>query len=137
MHTSANGRRIQVVVGGQLTELGSIGELAAAFGRKSHTIRRWEASGLIPPAPLIIQPGEECTRRRWYPAPLIEAMRQLTFDEGLGRRRASGQFLRQQERLWSEWKSVITALEVEEPGVTDGAGQWFEANTLGQASPHR
>ena len=112
-----------MVVGGKLMELGSVGELAAAVGRKSHTIRRWEAAGLIPPAPLIIQSGAECTRRRWYPVPLIRALQQLALDEGFGTRRPSGQFLHQQEQIWSTWSAVIDLLntEMEGRGVVDGA----------------
>jgi len=108
-----------MVIGGRLTELGTIGELAAAVGRKSHTVRGWERRGLIPGPPVVTQPGAECTRRRWYPGPLIAAIAQVALDEGFGRRRPSGQFLRQQERLWDEWRSVITALNSEEPGVMD------------------
>lgn len=122
MDRSAKGRRVQMVIGGQVRTLGTVGEMAAAFRRKSHTIRRWEASGLIPPAPLIVQPGKECTRRRLYPAELISAVQQLAVDQGFGTRRRSGQFVHQQEQIWSTWKAVIDSLNSGcEPGVVGEA----------------
>jgi hypothetical protein len=126
-----------MVVGGTLTELGTIGELAAAVGRKTHTIRGWERMGLIPGPPLVTQPGAECTRRRWYPAPLIAAIQQVALDEGFGTRRPSGEFLRQQERLWEVWRSEIMALNSEEPGITDPQVGEEGQDTTGQAQPHQ
>jgi hypothetical protein len=118
MKRAPEGRRIEMVINGAPIALGTIGELASAVGRTSHTVRGWERRGLIPGPPLVTQPGAECTRRRWYPAPLIEAIQRVALDEGFGRRRPSGQFLRQQERLWDEWRSVITTLNSEEQGVS-------------------
>jgi hypothetical protein len=38
-----------MIVDGRLRTLGTIGELASAVGRTSHTVRKWERHGLIPP----------------------------------------------------------------------------------------
>ncbi len=116
---TAKGRRIEMVVNGQLRTLGTVGELASAVGRTSHTVREWERQGLIPTSPLVTQPGDACTRRRWYPLELIAALQQLAEDEGFGRRRPSGMFLRHQEQIWSKWRAVMASLTSEQPGITD------------------
>ena len=119
MDGTPKGRRVEMVVNGNVRTLGTIGELASALGRKSHTIRGWERQGLIPPPPLTVQPGDVCTRRRLYPTELIEAIQQVALHEGFGRRRPSGLFLRQQEQIWIAWRSVMLSLIAEYPGVAD------------------
>jgi hypothetical protein len=108
-------------VDGKLRILYTIGELADALHRTPHTVRQWTRAGLIPEAPLTIQPGDTCTRRRLYPAELIEAIRNVTVQEDFGRRRPSGLFLYQQQRLWDAWRAVIDALIDEGDGVTNQA----------------
>jgi hypothetical protein len=110
-----------MIIGGKLRTVGTIGTLATSVGRKSRTIREWERRGLIPPPPLTVQPGDVCTRRRMYPIELITAIREVAASEGFGRRRPSGAFLSQQERIWSTWGAVIDGLNSDggEPGITD------------------
>lgn len=110
-----------MVVDGRVRTLATIGELAAAVGRTSHTVRGWERSGLIPPPPLVIQDGDVCTRRRLYPIELLDVMREVTAHEGFGRRRPSGTFLMQQQRIWDAWREVMESLTIDDPGITDTA----------------
>jgi hypothetical protein len=112
-----------MIVDGRLTTLGTVGELAAAVGRTSHTIRGWERQGLIPPPPLTVQPGQPCTRRRMYPVELIEAVQEVAKREDFGQRRPSGVFLRQQQQMWSTWRSVMASLVADETGIADEADQ--------------
>jgi hypothetical protein len=110
-----------MVVNGKMQTLCTVGELARALNRTTHTVRRWERSGLIPRAPLILDPATACARRRLYPLELIEALRQLVQEERFGRRRPSGRFLYQQQRLWDTWRSVMASLIAEaNDGVTEG-----------------
>jgi hypothetical protein len=112
-----------MVVNGKVRTLGTIGELASAVGRKPHTVRGWERKGLIPPPPLTVQPGDVCTRRRMYPAELIDSMRDLVIQEGFGCRRPSGVFLAQQQKIWQTWRAVMASLVSEEPGITELSDQ--------------
>jgi hypothetical protein len=113
-----------MIVNGEIRTLGTIGELASAVGRTSHTVRGWERQGLIPPPPLIVQPGEVCTRRRLYPTELISAIQEVAQNERFGTRRPSGMFAHQQEAIWSTWRAVVDSLnsDGEEQGVTESLG---------------
>ena len=110
MNETPKGRRVEMVVNGKVTTLGTIGELAAAVGRTTNTIRRWERTGLIPKAPLILDPSTISARRRLYPVELIDELRQMAERERFGRRRPSGVFPQQQKHLWDMWRSVIDEL---------------------------
>jgi hypothetical protein len=125
-----------MVIGGRVRTLGTIGELASAVGRKSRTIRDWERRGLIPPAPLTVQPGDVCTRRRLYPVELITAIREVAVTEGFGRRRPSDAFLSQQEMMWSTWGAVIDGLNSDggDPGITVAGTLHLGPDEGGQAS---
>lgn len=112
-----------MTIDGQVRTLATIGELAAAVGRTSRTVRGWERQGLIPPPPLVIQDGDVCTRRRLYPVELLDVMREVTAQEGFGRRRPSGTFLRQQEQMWNAWREVMASLAADDPGITETAEQ--------------
>ena len=121
MTTTAKGRRIEMVVDGKVRTLCTVGELARALNRTTHTVRAWERSGLLPEAPLVLESKTICARRRLYPLELIEALRQVVQEERFGRRRPSGRFLAQQERLWTTWRSVMASLIAEtQRGVTNG-----------------
>jgi len=124
-----------MVVGGRVRTLGTIGELASAVGRKTRTIRDWEHRGLIPPPPVTVQPGDVCTRRRMYPIELISALQKVAASEGFGRRRPSGAFLSQQERIWSTWGAVIDGLNSDggEPGITDAGAYHLDPDEGGLA----
>jgi hypothetical protein len=121
-----------MVIGGRTRTLGTIGELASAVGRRPGTVRGWERRNLIPPAPVIIQPGNECTRRRLYPVELIAALQELAVTEGFGRRRPSGVFLRHQEQMWSTWRAVMALLIAEGPGITDEVDRHLALDVRGQ-----
>ena len=114
-----------MVIGGQEQTVATIGELAAVLQRRPGTIRAWERRGLIPTAPIIIQPGDDpCTRRRLYPIELFGPLQELTRREGFGRRRPSGAFLHQQQEIWATWRSVVDSLNSEAggPGITGPVG---------------
>jgi hypothetical protein len=132
------GRTIEMIIGGRVRTLGTIGTLASSVGRKSRTIRDWEHRGLIPPPPVIVQPGDVCTRRRMYPIELITAIQEVAVTEGFGRRRPSGAFLSQQERIWSTWGAVIDGLnsDVVDPGITGDGVRDAPADAGEQAQQH-
>lgn len=98
-----------VLIEGKTIECVTIGVLAAAVGRSARTIRGWERSGLIPPAPFVL-PGAQNTRRRLYPVILVAAIKDIAILEGFGSRRNSGQFLRQQETLYTAWNTALASL---------------------------
>ena len=127
-----------MVVGGRVRTLGTIGELASAVGRKTRTIRDWEHRGLIPPPPVIVQSGDVCIRRRMYPIELISAIQEVAVIEAIGRRRPSGAFLSQQERIWSTWGAVIDGLNSDgvELGITGDGVRDAPADAGGQAQQH-
>jgi len=98
-----------VHIEGKTIECVTIGMLAAAVGRSARTIRGWERSGLIPPAPFVL-PGEQNTRRRLYPVVLVAAIKEITIREGFGLRRPSGQATRQQHMLYDAWNTALASL---------------------------
>ena len=116
-----SGRRVLVEVDGRIVDCLTIGGLAAAVGRSPRTIRGWERSGLIPPAPLVL-PGEQNTRRRLYPVLLVAAIKEVATREGFGRRRPSGIFLNQQKQIGDAWQRVMLSLISEHSGVIEEEG---------------
>lgn len=66
------GRQVVVAVDGQVITCTTIGGLAAAVSRSSHTIKNWERNGLIPTAPIILPAKDPRTVRLLYPLDLVE-----------------------------------------------------------------
>jgi hypothetical protein len=112
------GRSVEIEVDGKSITCTTIGGLAAALGRTSHSVRIWERSGLIPPAPFIL-PGGPNTKRRLYPISLVAVIQDVAIREGFGRRRPSGHFLRQQKSLYEAWNTALASIS-HGKGVTDG-----------------
>jgi len=106
---ATGGRHLMVHIDGNTIECVTIGVLAAAVGRSARTIRGWERSGLIPPAPFVL-PGAQNTQRRLYPVVLVAAIKEVATREGFGRRRPSGLYLRQQEKLYDAWNTALASL---------------------------
>jgi len=67
---------------GRRFEVHYIGELAARLGKSSHTIRRWERQGILPPTPCE-QPVRRGPARRLYPPAWIEGVVAIAEDEDL------------------------------------------------------
>jgi len=113
------GRRVMIKVDGITVECGTIGVLAATVGRSTSTVRRWIRSGLLPDAPFRVASEDIHLQRRLYPLVLIEAISEVTAQEGFGRRRPSA-FWRQQELLYKAWNTALAPImDNSEQGVGD------------------
>jgi hypothetical protein len=70
--------------------------------------------------PQTVRPTKKVQfRRRLYPLEIVRALQQVTRDEGFGRRRPSGCYLRQQQMLYNAWNAALASLTHGE-GVTEG-----------------
>ncbi len=67
---------------GRFFEAFYVGALAARLGKSSHTIRRWERQGVLPPPPHE-QPLRRGAARRLYPPHWIDGVVAIAEDEGL------------------------------------------------------
>ncbi len=67
---------------GRRFEVHYIGELAARLGKSSHTIRRWERQGILPPT-RCEQPVRRRPARRLYPTAWIDGVVAIAEDEDL------------------------------------------------------
>uniref|UniRef100_A0AAU3I9L1 HTH merR-type domain-containing protein n=1 Tax=Streptomyces sp. NBC_01393 TaxID=2903851 RepID=A0AAU3I9L1_9ACTN len=73
------------VVSGVSTEFFTVGDLAAALGRRPVTIRKWERDGIIPKS-TYQSPGKDGDvrgRRRLYTRPQVEGMVRIAYEEGV------------------------------------------------------
>jgi len=128
---ATGGRHLIVHIDGKTIECVTIGVLAAAVGRSARTIRGWERSGFIPPAPFVL-PGGQNTRRRLYPVVLVAAIKEIAIREGFGRRRPSGQSIRQQQMLYAAWNTALASLNSELHSVTDQGDEWLTKVHVGR-----
>ena len=67
---------------GRVFQAHYIGELAARLGKSSHTIRRWEREGVLPPTPAE-QRVRRGPARRLYPPHWIDGVVAIAEDEDL------------------------------------------------------
>lgn len=72
-------------VGGVEMEFFTVGQLAAAIGRKPGTIRKWESLGIIPKATYQIpgRDGDDRGRRRLYSRAQVEGLILICEEEGM------------------------------------------------------
>lgn len=70
-------------VKGQLTACYTLGQLASFLGRKAVTLRKWEASGVIPAAPFYIEGEDQRGNRRYYSAGHVEGIVAIAKEEGI------------------------------------------------------
>jgi MerR HTH family regulatory protein len=68
---------------GVMTECFTIGQLAAALNRKSVTLRKWEAEGIIPPATYRTQARTVNGRYRLYSRAQVEVAVLIAYEEKL------------------------------------------------------
>ena len=71
----------EITLDGRSTLTFGVSAMAAAVGRTSATIRRWESVGILPPAP-IVEPGASWHGdRRLYEREHIEAAERIAVEE--------------------------------------------------------
>jgi hypothetical protein len=113
----AGGRRVRVRVNGHVVECVTIGGLAAVFNRTPHTLRCWQRSGLIPPAPFLLRSDDYRAVRRLYPIELVDALVPVVESGRFGRRRRSGRYLPQHAQIMEVWNAAVRSLRPENTGV--------------------
>src|SRR5579863_882663 len=109
---------VTVLIEGSPVQCLTTGGLSSLLDRSPDCLRRWERSGLIPVAPLVMRGADRRGDRRLYPVPLVKAVLEVADSEGFGRRRPSGAFWRQRERLIETWISVLAPILPGYPGVS-------------------
>lgn len=85
-----------------------IGDLARAVGRSPGTVRRWEATGVLPRCPYRTGPVNDVrAHRRAYPARYVEAVAEIAEEERIiGRKVANFRgtnFVKRVRALPSSW----------------------------------
>jgi len=73
----------QVSLDGVMTECFTIGQLAAALNRKSVTIRKWEADGVLPEAMYRTWAKTPNGRYRLYTRAQVEGLVLIAYEEGI------------------------------------------------------
>jgi hypothetical protein len=73
----------QIELDGVVTECFTIGQLAAALNRKSVTLRKWEAEGVLPEATYRTQARTVNGRYRLYSRSQVEGLILLAYEEGI------------------------------------------------------
>lgn len=74
-----------MLLGGAEVEFFTIGQLAAAIGRKPVTLRKWEADGVIPTSGYV-KPSKSKDprgRRRLYSRAQCEGILRIAYEEGI------------------------------------------------------
>lgn len=74
------------------TNFYTIGELARVLNRKSVTIRKWEADGIIPKATFIAPSGDSRGKRRLYTEAQILGLVEIAREEGILEPNARGRW---------------------------------------------
>lgn len=72
-----------MLVQGKPKQFYTVGSLAASLNRRSVTIRKWEAEGVIPNATYFKPAEDKRGRRRLYTEEQILGLRELAKEEGL------------------------------------------------------
>ncbi len=76
---------LKVKIGGVEHEMFTLGNLAQALGRKSVTLRKWEADRVIPKATFLKKgrEGDPRGNRRLYSRPQVEGILRIAIEERL------------------------------------------------------
>jgi hypothetical protein len=64
-------------------EFFTVGQLAAALGRRSVTIRKWEREGIIPAPTFNAESSDPRGRRRLYGREQVEGIVRIAAEEGI------------------------------------------------------
>jgi hypothetical protein len=128
--TKTGGRSIEIQINGKVATLCTIGHVARVLRRTTWTVKYWEAIGLLPPAPYILNPEVPRTRRRLYLAEYIEALGVIADRGYLGRRLDRDEWRRFHDDAFMAYQQTVTPFtnrgvmsESECSAVADDGGQ--------------
>ena len=101
---------IHGVINGQPCELLTVGYLCLGLRRTSWTLRHWEKIGLFPPAPFVQHPDDSRIRRRLYPSPYVDALKDIGERGYLGRRMDRNQWNRFHDEVRAAYQTTVDPL---------------------------